>query len=530
MANPKIEVNASETLTNSLNTLTSLKHEAIATTLVSFLTENLQSHVRDRQTYFADLEVYENNYIVAGIYDILSNDVLVDTTTNDTIQVSVPDNQKAEEACQKLFERLNITSVLQSILHPLLHYGSYTLRPVVKQGRGVIDLIDDYMPGQVIALTDSKNQPVMFFVSNQATLNNFYQTREGITQNSTRFQKAGPLFEFKPISELIHFSLDLNFVKLVLPENETQSIASKVPPEIKHLMPKSLRIKTSQSFIYPVLDKLKEVLLLDKLAVYKSIGDILTPSMIGVPVPNGYDPSQVIDLIKRYDELLNSNVQRNLSLTNVEAVLREMGAVKAVPIVGDRSNLATIDVGRDISANTQGYTEATEASLGRLLSALAIKKEAFGGEANDSIKTDVRYAKKVKRIQKNLTRPLTWLCLLHLSEVLPDINLKESDIHISLKNNLNLDELENLETLDLMTSSVQSQKTLLEDLAEFTQGTDYKLDRNAALELFLSGLQSAGSSLHTCFIKTENSEGEPDEQTSTTKTESSGSEEANESE
>lgn len=125
----------------------------------------------------------------------------------------------------------------------------------------------------------------------------------------------------------MYFSIDLTFSKLLLPEEETQHIKSKTPDFLSKLLPRSLKVRTSQSFIYPVLDKLKEVLALDKYTVYKSIGDVLTPKLVGIPLPQTYNVDQLADITQTYNDLINDNITKTQNLQNLEVTLQEL-AVK----------------------------------------------------------------------------------------------------------------------------------------------------------------------------------------------------------
>lgn len=503
----------SKELATGLNQLAQYKRTNSLQSVLQYLNSSLSNVVQTRDRYFKELVDYRNNYIVNGIYDILSNDILNDTSSADTILVSCEKDKQVEEEIKKIFDRLGLVEIIQSILPDLLHYGVYPLRPIVIEGKGVVDLVDDLYPNQVIAITDTKNEPLFFYVNNQIQSIDEYTAGNGYSygNNSVSYLSSGRKkkygYQYLDITELVYFSIDLTFSKLLLPEEETQHIKSKTPDFLSKLLPRSLKVRTSQSFIYPVLDKLKEVLALDKYTVYKSIGDVLTPKLVGIPLPQTYNVDQLADITQTYNDLINDNLTKTQNLQNLEVTLQELASVKVLPIAGDRSTPSLIDTGRTVGENTSNL-QAVDDALGRLLNALGISKELFDGssDSKENIKTAVRYAKKVKRISKNITRTLKFIALLHISSKFPDKNILISDIDIQLRNNLNLDELQNLETQDLVITSIENMKSLLEGFEDIVKGSDYEIDKNLIVENTRNILAMANSPFLNVFKLKEKSD------------------------
>lgn len=497
--NQRVETLASTDLVKTLNETTSFRHADHFSSLVSHLTASLQSNIHNRDYYFKELDNYRNNYITAGIYDIISNDVFVDNGSSDFISVKIDGHEDIEEEINKLFAKLNIANVLQSILPELLHYGSYAIRPIIATGRGIVDLMDNVEPRNVVAITDSKNSPLAFYIANVPIQQ---PNQFALNGNTNAYNSSRISYEYLPISELLYFSLDLSFSKIVLPEKTIKQFKSKSPDIIKKLMPTAVKIKTSQSLIWPVLDKLKEVLLLDKLSVYRDIGSILTPNLVGIPVPDVYDPNQLIEIVKKYDEILNSNVAKINTNQNMEITLQELSSVKVVPIVGDKSTPAVIDVGRSVPISS---LEALNDGISRLLNSIGIPKELFDGstESKSNMKTNIRYAKKIKRIQKNIIKTLQFLALLHVSEKFPSVNLLTKDITIELKNSCNVDELENMESQDLIISSITAIKGLITELEPIVEKSSYEIDVDKVIENIQESFASMGSKYHSMFKKKE---------------------------
>lgn len=493
----KTEVIASTELAKAVNNLAGYKHPDHFASLVSFMTQNLTGIINNREYYFQELSNYRQNYIVNGIYDIILNDVFVDSGTDDYITIKVPNKPEVEEELTKMFAKLNLGTFLMSVFPDLLHYGSYYVRPIIKPGVGIVDLVDDLEPKAVIAITDSKNDPLLYFVSNMLNMRN--DTIGTINQGFNTKVNT----EYLDITQLISFNVDLSFTKLKLPAKIEKNLRSAAPDEMtRKLLPTNLRLKTSSSLVWPVLDKLKELLLLDKLSVYRDIGSILTPNLVGIPVPDVYSPAELVDVVKRFDELLNSSVVKMNNTQNMELMLQELASVKVIPVVGNRSTPTNIDIGRSQPiSNPQSFADG----LSRLLNSIGIPKELFDGsiDSKSNLKTNIRYAKKIKRIQKSLARTLVYLCLLHIAEKFPSLDIYEDDITIQLKNSNNLDEMEQQETQDLMVSSIASIKTLVEDLEILVSKSNYEIDQDELVNSIKENFAAVGSRFSNIFKKRE---------------------------
>lgn len=506
----KSDTDISKTLVDELDGLRrSVANNSVAIHLSGILNQQLQTTSLMRESYFRELALYRNNYVVNAVYDIISNDIIQDNTSSEALTVYCPTDEDVEKELRKLFNKLGVVEILQAILPDLLHYGSYTLRPIVVKKKGVVGLSDDYYPNQVIAITDSKSDPLMYFIANN--LNPLEDSRKanGTISDMTylgtatnQWRKKSKLYEYKDISELLYFSIDLGYQKLLLPESDIQSIRSKVPSALEVLLPRSLKIRTPNSFVYPALDKLQEVLALDKYIVYRHLGDILTPNLVGVPLPNTTDVNQAHEIVQRYSDIINGNIDRASNILDMNATLQDLAKVQLIPIIGDRATPEAIQFGRQVGESTSNM-ETYQEVLSRFLTTIGIPPEYFNNEKEpkENLKTAIRYAKKIKRIAKNLIRPLEHLALLHISEKFPDKNITADQIRIQLRNNQNVDELQNLETQDLVISSIDNMRNLIESSEEIVSGTEWEIDKNLVIENIVNTLALSNSAFFGVFKK-----------------------------
>nr|DAT04519.1 MAG TPA: portal [Bacteriophage sp.] len=471
------------------------------------LNSKLTAFATTRIQYYKTLRQFRRNWVTEGVYDTINNDVLLDNTSDDTVSVEIVGNDALTQEANDLFRKLKIVEILHSIIDDLLHYGSYALRPIAYKGVGVVDLVDDYEPHQVIALTDSKNNPVMFFISDDYLSSDYSQADAAGTYAYVPQTKKPISQRYRSIDELIYFGLDLSFTKIHIEEDWTQAIRKAAPMSaFRATLPKTFKLRASRSFIFNNLDKLQDILLMDKLNTYRSIGDTLTPNVLGVPLPDNYDPQQSTEVTKHYDALLNNNIDQMTDFLDPETMFRELARIRVVPIVGDRSQpvkLETKETERveDIESKNQ--------ALRNFLDSIGVPAAVFFGEAEhkESLKNSIRYAKKIKRIQKNISRALIRLLIIHFQNRYPELagKLSESDIRVTLRNNTNLDELEDLESQDLTLSSINSALEMFETIRPLTEGeeSEYKIDDNMILQVIKDRLGTSGSIFARALTKIE---------------------------
>ena len=186
----------------------------------------------------------------------------------------------------------------------------------------------------------------------------------------------------------------------------------------------------------------------------------------------------------------------------MNATLQDLAKVQLIPIIGDRATPEAIQFGRQVGESTSNM-ETYQEVLSRFLTTIGIPPEYFNNEKEpkENLKTAIRYAKKIKRIAKNLIRPLEHLALLHISEKFPDKNITADQIRIQLRNNQNVDELQNLETQDLVISSIDNMRNLIESSEEIVSGTEWEIDKNLVIENIVNTLALSNSPFFGVFKK-----------------------------
>lgn len=478
-----------EVLAKLLDDTITMKHsDGLLGTVQAYLTDRLTNMVTTREKYFNELARFRYNYITAGIYDIICNDVLTNTDDGGFV-IEIEGDEELTQEANELIKALAIPDFLTSILPELLHYGSYPLRPSLEDGEGLIGLVDDFDPRDVIAVTDSSGLPIFFFVN--------YTTKDAGYIDYESRQKM----EYLGPQEVSYLSLDQNFIKLPIPDKVTAQMKRKITEELGEdepmakLMGKSIKIRSSLSFLWGSLDKLKNILMLDKVNVYKTLANLLSPSVIGVPLPNNNDIKQMKSIVNDYDQIINSTNLFAADMSNLQFNLQDIVSVKVVPISGDRSVPQILDTGK--SDNTID-PEKIRSELEVLLQSYGIPLELFLGSlsSKDNLRTNIRYAKKIKRIGKSLCKWLQYLLLLHFGFKYENLDLELSEIKVTLKSSINVDALENMETQDLLITSINGITGMLDSLKNEIENSNYTIDNDALLKVVSDTLADIGSPFH----------------------------------
>ena len=127
MPDIKIERDTSSYLSTTMNAITNpklrLKHNLNSQDirLAQQINTHVSQFVLSRVKYYAELAQYRRNWVVEGLYDTFNNDILLDNTRDDTIEVEVLGREDLTEELKSLFKKLNIVEILHSIMDDYLH-------------------------------------------------------------------------------------------------------------------------------------------------------------------------------------------------------------------------------------------------------------------------------------------------------------------------------------------------------------------------------------------------------------------------
>lgn len=472
-------------LVNSLNNINKKVIHEFGVSSSNFY-DQLSKVTKSRENYYSLLSKFRNNYLVNSIYDIFINDIILDSSTDTVINIEVPNNTKIQDSLNDLFKNLKISEILLEILPDLLHYGSYSLRCNVTDS-GVQSIEDVYEAGEILPIYDSFNNPLLFVKKSRKKDGEYFS-----------YEK----YEYLSIKDIISFNVGLEKIKIDLSPRESQFL-SDTQTETDKILPSLLKVSLGKSVIFPVLDKIDQYLTVESAQILNIIEKAIKPDLVGVSVGSNYGVTDVIEIVEKYEQLLNERFDVT-DHTSLKGVLKNSKRLKVVPITGDNGTLENISLrnDNDLKYDTSILKDLQEDTF----NLLGIPYEFYKGEGTsnrENIKINVRYSKKIKRIQKSVIRSLKMLCLLHISKAFPNETLTDSDIVISLKNNVNVDELENLEQLDQLTTTLEDVVGLSNTLKELTEESSYEIDTDSLLKSIKEALDDSGSK-YSSMLKLKN--------------------------
>lgn len=483
-----------EVLNNSANRFNGFVHKNLAAEVADFMTDELRKTLGTRERYYNQLSQYRWNYITSGIYDIICNDVLGSDELGGFI-VKIEDNEELTAELQNLIKVIGIPKLLRQILPEALHYGSYPLKPNLEDGEGLLGLVDDLDAKDVISIQDSNGFPLLYFI-----------TESTIGKENLNYSQARGKVKFGGPSAISELSIDDSFIKLKIPDKVSKELKRVLiqeygdDSELAKTLGKAIKVRTPLSIIWGVLDKLKNTLMMDKINTYKSLSNLLSPTVLGIPLPANNDVKQMANLVQKYDTMINTANVSAVDLERMNFNLQDISTVKVIPISGDRSVPQVVDTGKsDNLIESDRIRESVETTL----QSIGIPPEAFFGGTNgkDNLKINIRYAKKIKRIGTCLCDWLKYLFMLHLAYKYEDLDLDYDDLEVSMRSTINTDALENLESQDLIVTSINNVFGLIDSMRETVlPGSGYKIDNKALVENIQSELRSIGSVWQNVFV------------------------------
>lgn len=439
----------------------------------SNIVASLLSVKKERDDFYNSLTQIQNFYLVQLVIDVISDDSLTeDTLTGTMINVEVVDcenSKKYTEDLKQLFSDFSIPSMMEDIMEEFLLYGEYSLEMKVQKGVGITDILDTVLPGEIIALYES-GFPKIFY------------------------KLDVDRYEAYPVSSFAHFCMDAKKIKVKLPRKfKNDSELSKV------LLSPMFRV--GRSIFYSCLDKIKEIYMLEKALSASSFYNLTSGNIISISVPTSMQVNDMLEITQKYESLLNSSSMTTFDINDINQVTRaiqESFKVKVIPSFSEKGGLEKIDV-MNQNQSKQDLTNSLRDSRELVIQTLGIPVETIFGDGGSSrrsaLKQYVRYAKKIKVIQRAIQRGLKQICMNHIAYKYDDANIKADSILINMYSDTNIDEIDNLEGIQLITQSLKDFLELLSSVKDST-ALDFAekdfIDSEKFLDYFKTTLKSVG--------------------------------------
>lgn len=408
--------------------------------VASALTAIYTKAVQTRRDFLLEFERIKSFYIIQALLTALVEDSLTpDITTGEILQV-VSTREDINRELKLLQQIFNFDQIMNDIAMDMISYGEYTLRLDVRQGEGVVDIIDDLDQSRIVA---------------------FYQ--QGYPYRFIR--QTDKDIEVYPAYKFAHFVYGKNKLRVKI-ENEFMEIGNFVDA-YGFKYPSYARV--GRPLMYGTLAKIKELMVLEQLIPASKLNQLLVGSLVGLQVPTSMSPDEGFKAARRYEQLLNRHrgVDRTSGELTIVDIISVAGKIRVFPQFGDKGQMQNINEVKenrtvdDLMGTIRDIRETICGSLGFPPEIL------FGGEGGpkaEFLKRYSRYLRKLKNVQSAISGGVLQICLAHLTNKgIKDVKL--DDIQIIFRNELvNIDELEKLEFSDAIVQMIANIHRFVEEV------------------------------------------------------------------
>lgn len=411
---------------------------------------------RTKQGIIKGVDDFGDNWLVDALVQQLTDDSLTpDITTGDILDIQSR-NRKVKKELEYLDEKFGFDTLITDFVPDMIRYGEYTYSTKIDKSKGLTDIYDDVDQTKVIAMTKL------------GVLENFL-TRTDVSDDREKIQLVKP-------GNFIMFTLSGKRLRLDLHEEfGGAETFKKVMVQLQKKIPRYVRI--GRSFIYPVIDKIKELRLLETLVPASKLYKLAQGSVIGVTVPGNMAPDDAYKVCKKVESLINKSVaiDQTNDVLSVQDILATAGRTRVVPnFGGDRGYMNKMDYKmdepEDMVASIRDIRESICTSFG-VPSELIFNND--GSQKGELLKRYARYLRKLKSIQKGVVSGVRHMVEVHL--VNKGIDYRQSDIQIEFRNKLI--EIDNIDSLEFTDTSVNMIKNVKEFLSELA-GEEFDFSKN----------------------------------------------------
>lgn len=431
-------------------------------------------------------------YLVDVILSQISEDALSPKVGSDKIiKFSYP-NDIIQKELDELHKRIGLDQLIENIAPDILAYGEYTLATVIgkppeektstigpkkgkkfkskKSGDGILDVTDIVDQGTVISLTQDGNVEG-YLVTDEAT---------------------GRL-EIKETADYIKFSLGGQRIRVNM-KQDLPTIA-RANPRLKEIFDKIPRfIRIGKSVLYPVLEKLKELQLLEKLIPATKINKLSQGNLVGMNVPESFDLETAQMAVKKIEGMINKKVavDPNTSEITVESILSTAGKTKILPIFGDKGSLQNMDYKAEEADSLMGDTkEIRELILDSVGVPSELVYKSDGDSKADILKRHAKYVRKLKRLQKSIVQGAKQIGFIHLAN--KGISFKKEELEVVFNNTLvEIDNLDSLEHADVTVGLLANVRDFFNDMADEDSPYRDNINLNKVTEYLEENLKAIG--------------------------------------
>ncbi len=433
-------------------------------------------------------------YLVEVIKTTIADDALSPSIGDEELIRYSTNNPALDKELAKLKKNIRLDQVIEDITPDLIGYGEYVLAtklgvPKEKENalggkktknkkkfktkaKGIVELLDNVEQGTVIALTESG-------VTEGYLVENEYTKRK----------------ELRHVADYIKFTLGGQRVKVNA--NTALPLGSTLNKDLKKLadaLPRFIRV--GKSMIYPFIDKLKELELLEKLAPASKLNQIARGNLVGMSLPENFDLEQAQKVVRKVEASINKKISIDPTTgeITVAKILSSAGKTRIIPLLGDKGTLQSLDYkaqdASDLSSDAKDLRELILDSVGTP-SEIIYRSE--GDSKAELLKRNDKYVRKLKRVQRAISDGCRQIAFIHLSNI--GMKYQEEDINVVFNNSLvGIGDIEKVEQAEITISLLSTIKDFFVDLGEEDSPFADNVELDKLVAYFEQALKTVGLS------------------------------------
>jgi hypothetical protein len=425
----------------------------------SQIAKQIGAAITGRTELIQELKKVYDNEIVQTMLSTLMNDAFESISNDYFMSIEFNMGENGESKITKVIQdeinsfsaKHDLAGLARDIIPDWMLQGEYFLRTKVVKGQGIVEILDDCDTEDYIALYRGR------------TLDSYF-----------RYNRKGQKYELLHKDELTHFALDSNKLRVRIElDDNIENL-----PEI---------IRVGKSVVYPVLNSLRKLNILETTALAMELKRVLSPILVSVDIQPETDVQNVTDIIDKYENYLNDiNMEaRNAESFSVADILQTASRIKVIPKFSD--NKGAIEQIRFDFDNTDLNNRINDVRK-NIAMALGIPsfQVAFGDQLlgkTDMLKVYSAYARKLVGIQTAFGNGMKSMILKHLMH--KGLFVNESSISVKFKAVTNVDMIDDIEVLVAVMTSVNEFFNTIGTIVS-NDNFGFDVDREALLDTFNS--------------------------------------------
>lgn len=434
----------------------------------------------NRHRVMREVDRLRHFYLVDTILGQLSEDALSpEISTGDIIRIESSE-KRIQKEIDNLNELIDFDQLIKDITPELISYGEYTLqtdfvgtkyseKDPEKEASGIVHLRDTVEQGTVIALS-----------------------QDGKTQGYIEMGGHNKIL-LHPPRDFVKFTLAGERVKIDLKNQiNLEMVRDKKSKELLKILPRYVRV--GKSILFPVLAKIKELELLEKLVPATKLSKLSAGTIIGLQVPEAYEMRDAMSAARQVEGLVNSkiSIDDDLQEITVQAIMSSAGRLKVIPIFGDKGNLNKLDYKSDEPDDLLGSVKEIRETI---LDSIGIPTELIfksdGDSKSELLKRYAKYLRRLKNIQRSIIVGIRDIVHIHLFN--KKIQFDPEKIEVSFLNKLvEIDNLDKLEHMDVTVSLLGNLDRYIKDITEEGSAFEGKLNEEVYFGYIDNQLKTIG--------------------------------------